>query len=93
MIDFFNIPDNSLNSQVFYTKGSTDWQIWEKPANCKMVMILCMGGGGGGGGGQNGSPATTRRGGGGGGSAGLSTGFYSSVQIPDTLFLQVGAGV
>ena len=66
MIDFFNTTDNSINNQIFYTKGSSDWQIWKKPANCKMVMIFCMGSGGGGGAGQNGTVSTTRRGGGGG---------------------------
>jgi hypothetical protein len=92
MIDFFNIPNSPENYQVFYTKGSTDWQMWKKPANCKMVMILCIGGGGGGGGGQAGTASTTRRGGGGGGSAGYSMGFFSASQIPDTLFLQVAQG-
>lgn len=92
MIDFFNIPNTPENYQVFYTKGSTDWQVWKKPANCKMVMIFCMGSGGGGGGGQAGTASTTRRGGGGGGSAGLSIGFFSATQIPDTLFLQVAPG-
>ena len=48
MIDFFNLSDNNLDSQVFYTKG-TDFQIWQKPSYAKMVCILCIGGGSGGG--------------------------------------------
>ena len=48
--DFFNLPDNAINTQVFYTKGSgTDFQVWTKPMNVKFVHILCIGSGGGGG--------------------------------------------
>ena len=86
--DFFNLPDNAINTQVFYTKGSgTDFQIWTKPLNVKFVHILCIGSGGGGGGGQASSSGTARRGGAGGGSAGYSFGFFSASQIPDNLFL------
>jgi hypothetical protein len=91
--DFFNLPDNAINTQVFYTKGSgTDFQIWTKPLNVKFVHILCIGSGGGGGGGQAGSSATARRGGAGGGSAGYSFGFFSASQIPDNLFLLIPTG-
>lgn len=92
MIDVFNVSDNSAINQVFYTKGNTDWQTWNKPQNAKFISIFCLGSGGGGGAGQAGSGSTTRRGGGGGGSAGLSIGMFSASQIPDTLFLQVAAG-
>jgi len=90
--DFFNIPDNSLNNQVFFCKGGTDFQVWSKPQNCKFVNIFCLGSGAGGGGGQGGAGATSRRGGGGGGSAGYSLGYFSASQLPDSLFLLVPQG-
>jgi hypothetical protein len=90
--DFFNLPDNALNNQVFYAKGGTDFQIWNKPQNCKFINIFCLGSGAGGGGGQAGAGATSRRGGGGGGSAGYSLGFFSASQLPDTLFMLVPTG-
>lgn len=90
--DFFNLPDNALNNQVFYAKGGTDFQIWSKPQNCKFVNIFCLGSGAGGGYGQTGAGGTSRRGGGGGGSAGYSLGFFSASQLPDTLFMLVPSG-
>lgn len=90
--DFFNLPDNALNNQVFYAKGGTDFQVWTKPQNCKFVNIFCLGSGAGGGSGQAGTSGTSRRGGGGGGSAGYSLGFFSASQLPDTLFMQVPSG-
>ena len=92
MIDYFNVSDNALYNQVFYTKGSTDWQIFQKPNYCRLVSIFCIGGGGGGGAGQQGAGSTSRRGGGGGGSAGYSLGIFSASQIPDTLFVQPAQG-
>ena len=83
MIDLFNLADNSQYNQVFYAKGTTDYQIFNKPANCKFINIFCLGSGAGGGGGQGGAVATARRGGGGGGSAGYSIGFFSANQLPD----------
>ena len=92
MIDVFNLTNTIIQNQVFYTKGVTDWQVWNKPNNCRFIFIMCIGGGGGGGAGQNGAGSTSRQGGGGGGSASVSVAFYPSYVIPDTLFLQVGAG-
>lgn len=89
---FFNLTEYSQYSQVFYSNGSTTFQVWQKPAFCKMVAIFCIGGGGGGGGGQAGTANTTRRGGGGGGSSGYSIGLFAASQIPDSLFLAVGPG-
>lgn len=88
----FNITDNAVNNQVFYTKGGTDFQIWNKPANAKFVSIFCLGAGGGGGGGMVGTATTARRGGGGGGSGSYTLGTFSASQLPDTLFLLVGQG-
>ena len=89
--DTFNLLDNDLNNQVFYTKGA-DWQVWQKPSNAKMVSLVVIGGGGGGGSGQSGTSSSTRRAGAGGGSSAVSIGFFSASQIPDTLFVQVGPG-
>ena len=92
MIDTFNLTNYESNSQVFYTKGTSDWQIWQKPNNAKIVSFLVIGGGGGGGSGQAGTGSTTRRGGGGGGSSSVTLGVFSASQLPDTLFVQVGSG-
>lgn len=88
----FNLTDSAINNQVFYTKGSTDYQIWTKPANAKFVSIFCLGSGGGGGGGMTGTATTARRGGGGGGSGAFSIGTFSASQVPDTLYLLVAPG-
>lgn len=92
MIDTFHLSNSDLNNQVFYTNGTTNWQIWQKPASAKMVSILVIGGGGGGGAGQAGTGSTTRRSGAGGGSSSVTLGMFSATQIPDTLFIQVGPG-
>ena len=92
MMDVFHMMDSSEYNQVFYTKGSTDWHIWQKPNNCKMVSILCIGGGGGGGGGQVGTGSTTRTGGAGGGGAGYSLGIFTASNLPATLYLSIGPG-
>lgn len=88
----FNLTDNAANNQVFYAKGSTDFQLWTKPPNAKFVSIFCLGSGGGGGGGMPGTATTARRGGGGGGSGGFSLGTFSASQLPDLLYMNVGIG-
>jgi hypothetical protein len=92
MIDTFNLPNSDLKNQVFYTKGTSDWQVWQKPSFTKMVSIVVIGGGGGGGAGQPGTGSTTRRSGAGGGSSSVTIGMFSASQLPDTLFIQVGPG-
>ena len=88
-----HIPDNSIDTQVFYANvGANDWHTWHKPHKCKFIHIICLGSGGGGGGANSGASGTVRRGGGGGGSGGVTTGFYQSSFFPDTLYLQVGEG-
>ena len=92
MIDVFNINNNSGVTQVFYTKTTSDYQVWNKPANAKFVSIFCLGSGGGGGNGMQGTATTARRGGGGGGSGAFTLGAFSAMQLPDTLYLSVGQG-
>ena len=92
MIDIFNLPNTAENTQIFYSDGTTStWQTWRKPRNAKFVHILCIGGGGGGGGGRAGA-GLARTGGGGGGSSGLTRAFFQANFIPDTLYINVGAG-
>jgi hypothetical protein len=69
MIDIFNLPDTSNNVKVFYSTGSNNWQIWQKPRNCKFVNMFLIGGGGGGGGAN--TTASYASGGGGGGSSSI----------------------
>ena len=94
MINLFNLPDNSINNQVFYvsSSGSTSWQIWTKPHNAKFIQLFVLGSGAGGGGGGTGSVTNARGGGGGGGTGAFSTGFFPACVLPDTLYIQVGKG-
>lgn len=93
MIDTFNLPNNSLNNQVFHSNGSTTgWAVWNKPNNAKFVYFMALGGGGGGGGGNSGGSGTARRGGGGGGSSSVTTGLFRASSLPDVLYVQVGQG-
>jgi hypothetical protein len=89
MIDYSNIP-SITNHQTFFALGSTAWQTWQKPRNCKFVYITAIGGGGGGGGGAN--TAGNGGGGGGGGSSSITKTFIPSFLLPDTLYIQVGLG-
>ena len=78
MIDVFNIPNTDTNIQVFYPIGTSVWQNWSKPKNCKFIQIFTVGGGGGGGGGR-GSNANAAVGGGGGGASSVTTGFFRQI--------------
>ena len=92
-MDIFNLQNNNLNNQVFLTNGSTNWQIWQKPRNCKFVFIFILGGGGGGGSGASSALFTaTIGGGGGGGASAITRAFFPANLIPDTLYIQVGVG-
>lgn len=92
MLDIFNINDGSTNKRVFYPTGVNSFQTWQKPHNAKFVHFFVMGSGGGGGGGQAAGTGTARRGGGSGGSAAHVTALFTAIQIPDTLFINVGTG-
>ena len=90
MIDMSNLSSPYLNTQIF-TAGTTQWQVWNKPNNAKMVYIFVIGGGAGGGGGRS-SAINSTGGGGGGASSGIAVGTYQANLLPDTLYLQVGIG-
>lgn len=96
MIDFFHLPDGSINTQVFLTNNSsnsvTSFLTWSKPKNCKFISIFCLGSGSGGGGGIAGASNVARRGGGGGGSGAYSKGLFQASCLPDILYISVGKG-
>lgn len=92
MLDLFHIPSNTDSTKIFYAQGATGWQTWEKPRNAKLIQIFCLGGGGGGGGGNQASAGANGSGGGGGGGAAFSKGLFPIFLLPDTLYIQVGAG-
>ena len=89
MIDYSNIP-SITNHQTFFALGSTTWQTWQKPRNCKYMYITAIGGGGGGGSSSN--VAGNGGGGGGGGSSSITNILLPASCIPDTLYIQVGLG-
>jgi hypothetical protein len=92
MLDLFHIPSNTDSTKIFYAQGATAWQTWEKPRNAKFIQIFCLGGGASGGSGVRGTNGSTRAGAGGGGSGGIARALYPAFLLPDTLYIQVGAG-
>ena len=87
MLDVFNVTDSAINQQIFYANGSVpsatnDWQVWEKPKNCRMIMITAIGGGSGGGFGGPGA-VNSAGGGGGGGSSAITKGLFMAATLPD----------
>lgn len=86
MLDINFIPSQSDYYKIFYAKGTTDWQTWTKPRNCKFIWIMCIGGGAAG---SNGATGGNGLGGGGGG---ITRALFSSNVLPDTLFIQPGPG-
>ena len=88
----FGIIDNTANTQIFYTKGGSDFQVWQKPANAKFVSIFIVGSGGGGGAGAANTAGSSKRGGGGGGASGYALGLFSASTLPDLLYLMVPKG-
>jgi hypothetical protein len=92
MLDLFHIPSNTDSTKIFYAQGATNWQTWEKPRNAKFIQIFCLGAGGSGGSGQRGTNGSARAGGGGGGAGGVVRALYPAFLLPDTLYIQVGAG-
>jgi len=87
MLDIFNIPEQQDNVKIFYARGTTDWQTWQKPRNCKFIWMMCIGGGAGGGGGPRGAVGA-----GAGGSGGVVRAIFPANVLPDTLYVQPGLG-
>lgn len=86
MLDISHIATQSDNVRIFYSQGTTSWQTWTRPRNCKFVWIMCIGAGAGGHGGG------TTSAGPGGGSGGVCRVLYPANVLPDTLFIQPGIG-
>lgn len=82
-VQIFNVPSTSSGLQV---------HTWTKPPWATMAYMLCIGGGGGGGGGFTRAASAAGGGGGGGGSSGQSRLVIPTIFLPDTLFVEVGAG-
>jgi hypothetical protein len=94
MLDFNNILATP-GADIQYFEGTstatlTQWQVWKKPRGVKWIYLLGVGGGGGGGTGVN--TATTSGGGAGGSSGGQSSVMIPAMFVPDTLYIQAGAG-
>jgi hypothetical protein len=94
MYGFNNIPDKTGNNTFIYNCNSGSFQTWNKPAGVSMVHFVVIGGGGGGGSGYYSSSITTlaKSGGSGGAPGGLVCGSIPAILLPNTLYLQVGAG-
>lgn len=93
-LDVFGLPPASrADVQIFNrpsTVTNTQWTTWTKPRGVTMAHILCIGGGGGGGAGFYTAPVNW--GGSGGASSGIARLTIPAMFLPDTLFVQVGAG-
>lgn len=88
-------PNGNTDIQVYpgwATVTNTQWRTWRKPPGKTMCHIFCLGGGGGGGGGFTAAAAAARGGGGGGGSSGQTSVTIPLAFLPDTLYIQSGAG-
>lgn len=85
-------PRFTSDVQMFQSQGGA-WMSWNKPRGASMCYMLCIGGGGGGGGCNSNTNSSDFTGmGGGGGSSGLATLVIPALLLPDTLYVQVGAG-
>ena len=96
MFDGFGLPRKHTGHVSIYTQSSgtngAGYQVWTKPRGASIVTMLCMSGGGGGGGGYTRTAGNPGGGGGGGACSGLVRFTCPAVFIPDTLYIQVGAG-
>jgi hypothetical protein len=86
MLDIFNIPGQQDNVSIFYARGTTDWQTWNKPRNCKFIWMMCIGAGAGG------QTTGTTGAGFGGGCGAVTRALFPANVLPDTLYVQPGTG-
>lgn len=94
-IDLFHFPSRFKGDvQIFHSNNQStiNFQPWVKPRGTSMSYIVCIGGGGGGGGGHSAASGTNGGGGGGGACSGISRLIVPTFLLPDTLYVQVGAG-
>jgi hypothetical protein len=94
MLDFNHVlATPGADIQYFEGPATTtllQWQVWRKPRGARWIHLLGVGGGGGGGAGIN--TTTTSGGGAGGSSGGQTTVMIPAMFVPDTLYIQAGAG-
>jgi hypothetical protein len=94
MLDFNHILSTpGLDVQYFTGQSTatlTQWQTWRKPRGVKNVYMIGVGGGSSGAVGDN--AAATNVGGNGGGSGGQTCVWIPAMFLPDTLYIQAGAG-
>ena len=87
MLDNFNVTNQDKGVRIYYASGSSAWQTWSKPRNCRQVYIVCIGGA------SSGFSATDINiGGRGGASAAITNALYNADVIPDTLYVLPGLG-
>ena len=94
MLDFNHVlATPGLDLQYFVGNSNStliQWQTWRKPRGVKWIYLLGVGGGASGGTGVTGT--TVAGGGSGGGSGAQTMVMISAFMIPDTLYIQCGAG-
>lgn len=94
--DFGFLAPKTLSDQQVFGVGTgvhlTALQVWKKPAGATMVYMLTLGGGGGGGGGFTRTAGSAGGGGGSGASSGICRMLIPAILLPDTLYIQCGAG-
>jgi hypothetical protein len=88
MLDVFNIPGQQDSVKIFYAAGTTAWQTWQKPRNCKFIWMMCIGGGNGGFGMTTSAISAVQAG----GSGAVTKALFPANVLPDTLFIQPGVG-
>lgn len=93
MLDLFYLPQVYNSKVQIFNRPSTStdnqWITWAKPRGVTMAQMIVIGGGGGGGGGAT---SNSSGGGGGGGGSGVTSVTVPTLFLPDTLYIQVGAG-
>jgi len=94
MLDFNNILSTpGMDVQYFSGQSTatlTQWQTWRKPRGVKNIYMIGVGGGSSGAVSSN--AAASNAGGGGGGSGAQTCVWIPAFFVPDTLYVQCGAG-
>ncbi len=94
MVNMFGFPGPGVcDFKVYYPSGNTtSWSSWVKPRGAQMIYMMAISGGGGGGGGHTRVAGGDGGGGGGGGTGAIARFFGPACMVPDTLYVQAGAG-
>lgn len=90
MFNNFQSPQDK-GFYTFLNSGPTSWIPFTIPTSYKNIAITAIGAGGAGGSGYA-ANTLTRAGGGGGGSGGITTVTYPTKFLPETIYIQPGAG-